>query len=96
MAVTLIAGEPAMLSASRSPAVQRSWLLQAPPGIRKCLEPTLITDFGVHSCYKQFQLLGGASNNLFHLATKVGIWVLLVISKELFANAISFHSQLGL
>lgn len=85
-----------MLAAVRSPAVQHSWLLQAPSGIRKRLEPTLITNFGVHSCYKHFQLLDGASNNLFHLATNVGIWVLLVISKELFANTISFHSQLEL
>lgn len=79
-----------------SPAVQHSCLLQPLSGIWKCLEPTLITDFGVPSCYKQFQLLGGAGNNLFHLATNVGIWVLLVNSKELCANAISFHSQLGL
>lgn len=91
-----IAGKPAVLAAVRSPAVQHSWLLQALSGSRQCLELTLITDFGVHSCYKQFQQLGGASNNLFHLATKAGIWVLLITSKELFANAISFYSQLGL
>lgn len=85
-----------MLAAVRSPAVHSSWVLQAPSGSRQCFELTLITYFGVHSCYKQFQQLGGASNNLFHLATNAGIWVLLIISKELFANAISFQSQLGL
>lgn len=61
------------------------WLLQALSGIWQCLQLTLITDFGVHSCYKQFQKLGDASNNLFHLATNAGIWVLLVISKEFLA-----------
>lgn len=85
-----------MLAAVRTPAVHSSWVLHALSGSRQRFKLTLITYFGVHSYYKQFQQLGSAHNNLFHLATNAGIWVLPIISKELFANAISFHSQLGL
>lgn len=85
-----------MLAAIRSPAVQCSWVLQAPSGSLRCSELTLITNFVVHSYHKQVQQLGGASNNSFHLATNAGIWVLLIISEELFINATSYHSQLVL
>lgn len=67
-----MAGKAATPAAIRSPAFQSSWLLQAPSGSQQCFELTLITYFGVHSCYKQFQQLGSARNNLFHLATNAG------------------------